>query len=291
MCRFSLYLGDELTVSSLVTEPANSIIHQSFHSHERIEPLNGDGFGLAWYAAEHTEPALFKEVNPAWNSFNLQSLARVTRTRCLLAHVRAATPGLPVTQLNCHPFTSGRLAFMHNGELGGFRAVRRALLAQLSDEAFHSVRGSTDSEHVFALLLDRYGAHEDLAPLDRLAAALEEAIGATERLRARHGVAEPSQLNLCLGDGERAVASRFVSAGGEPSNTLYVHHGRRYECVDGLCRMLPAGRRNRAVIVSSEPLSDDEGWQPVPENHLVLVDAGLGVTMRPIDLAHHLTTP
>ncbi len=76
MCRFALYLGREITISSLVTEPANSIIHQSFHSHERAEPLNGDGFGLAWYAPELTEePDLFKKVTPAWNNLDLLNLA------------------------------------------------------------------------------------------------------------------------------------------------------------------------------------------------------------------------
>ena len=29
MCRFALYLGQPILVSSLVTEPTNSIIHQS----------------------------------------------------------------------------------------------------------------------------------------------------------------------------------------------------------------------------------------------------------------------
>ena len=47
MCRFAVYLGDETRVSSLVTEPVNSIIHQSFHNHEHAEPLNDDGFGIA----------------------------------------------------------------------------------------------------------------------------------------------------------------------------------------------------------------------------------------------------
>ena len=91
MCRFVLYLGQEIGVDSLVTEPKNSIIHQSYHSHEREEPLNGDGFGVAWYVPGHDEPALFRNVTPAWNDINLLHLARVTRTRCVLAHVRAAT--------------------------------------------------------------------------------------------------------------------------------------------------------------------------------------------------------
>jgi hypothetical protein len=49
MCRFAMYLGPTLTLDSLIMRPSNSIVHQSFHSHERSEPLNGDGFGVAWY--------------------------------------------------------------------------------------------------------------------------------------------------------------------------------------------------------------------------------------------------
>ena len=97
MCRFALYLGREIAISSLVTEPANSIIHQSFHSQEGREPLNGDGFGLAWYVPEvSARPALFKDNIPAWSNQNLLNLAKVTRSGCVLAHIRAATPGIPV---------------------------------------------------------------------------------------------------------------------------------------------------------------------------------------------------
>ena len=162
MCRFVLYRGDEITVSSLVTTPSNSLIHQSFDNQEREEPLNGDGFGIAWYAPEVSErPALFRSVSPAWNNQTLRHLARVTRSRTILAHVRAATVGLAVTRLNCHPFSWGPFAFMHNGHVGGFREIRRRLLARLSDEAFGLIGGTTDSECLFALFADRY---RDLDP-------------------------------------------------------------------------------------------------------------------------------
>ena len=42
MCRFVFYRGAPIRLSSLLTEPAHSIIHQSYHSKERAEPLNGD---------------------------------------------------------------------------------------------------------------------------------------------------------------------------------------------------------------------------------------------------------
>ena len=154
MCRFTFYLGESIPLSQLVTEPVHSLIHQSFHSDEREEPLNGDGFGLAWYIEESNEPALFRSVTPAWSNRNLRELARVTRSHCMLAHVRAATQVLEVSETNCHPFKQGQYTMMHNGDVGGFTAMRRALLNGLGEKAFRSIHGSTDSEHLFALFLD-----------------------------------------------------------------------------------------------------------------------------------------
>src|SRR3954471_18211514 len=98
MCRFVLYQGVPLTIASLVTDPSHSIINQSVKSLESDEPLNGDGFGVAWYTPELSlRPAVFRSVSPAWSNMNLLDLGRVTRSSCILAHVRAATRGIPVT--------------------------------------------------------------------------------------------------------------------------------------------------------------------------------------------------
>jgi len=281
MCRFALYLGEDITLSSLVTDPVHSILHQSFHSHEREEPLNGDGFGIAWYAEGAAEPAVLKEVHPAWNSRNLRSVARVTKSHCLLAHIRAASPGLPVTQLNCHPFSWGRLSFMHNGTVGGFLRIKHRLVSELEESTFLELEGSTDSEHVFALVKEAWAAAAGRPPLERLALALRRGVERVEALRRDAGVKEPSLLNLVLCDGERAVVSRYVSDPGHRANTLYVHSGHRYLCEGGVCRMCEAGEDSGAVIVSSEPLSKDEGWERVPVNHLVLVEQNLGVGVEP----------
>ncbi len=287
MCRFALYLGEEITLSALVTEPAYSILHQSFHSHEREEPLNGDGFGIAWYPPAGDEPAILKEVHPAWNSRNLRSVARVTRSHCLLAHVRAASPGLPVTQLNCHPFSSGRLTFMHNGTVGGFLGLKHRLVKELDESTFLELEGSTDSEHVFALVKEAWASAGAVPPLERLEKALRGGVERIEALRrdsfaADGGTEEPSLLNLALCDGRRAVVSRFVSDMSAPANSLYVHRGHRYVCKDGVCLMLARGEGVGAVIVASEPLSEDAGWERVERNHLVSIDQDLRVEIHPL---------
>ncbi|MEL0046425.1 MAG: class II glutamine amidotransferase, partial [Deltaproteobacteria bacterium] len=78
MCRFTLYLGPPVRMSTLLTEPQHSLIRQSFDSKERSEPLNGDGFGVGWYSPRlHSQPAQLHEITPAWNKQKLESISRV----------------------------------------------------------------------------------------------------------------------------------------------------------------------------------------------------------------------
>lgn len=282
MCRFVLYLGPPLTVSSLVTEPEHSLINQSINALEREEPLNGDGFGVAWYAHEIVEePGLFRSITPAWNNANLQRLARVTRSGCILAHVRAATQGLSVAEHNCHPFVRGRLAFMHNGDLGGFRHVRRTIVNGLSERAYLSIQGSTDSEHLFALIHEAMEASRTDDPCDRLAQSLIDGVERALSIVRKSGIDEHSYLNMALTDGVNAVACRFTTDLPDGADSLYVHTGRKYVCDGGLCRMVEPEAGKGAAIVSSEPLSADPGWMRVPVNHVVRIDAMHRVDIRP----------
>lgn len=281
MCRFVLYQGPPLTLASLVVDPKNSIIRQSVSARETDDPLNGDGFGVGWYAPDISgEPAVFRSFTPAWSNRNLTDVARVTRSPCVLAHVRAATPGLPVSELDCHPFACGQFAMMHNGDLGGFRAVRRTILQSLSDRAFHAIHGGTDSEHMFALALDRlWNARQD-DPAERLAFALEATVRDVVGLAARAGVTEKSYLNIALSDGACSVACRFTTDEPAHASSLYLHTGRRYVCEGDVCRMVEPLTGEGAVLIASEPLSDDPGWQKVPPNHMVVVRRDRAVDVR-----------
>lgn len=282
MCRFTLYLGPVIRLASLVVEPAHSIIDQSVHSKSQEDPLNGDGFGIAWYAPDLSpEPALFRSVTPAWNNHNLLELARVVQSPVILAHVRAATKHGGQSEANCHPFRSGRYAFMHNGDIGEFPRVRRALLESLGDTAFDGIQGSTDSEHLFALVVDelpRASGHG----ADKMANALQKAITRIEGLLKRLGVKEQSYLNVAMSDGESAVACRYTTEADYDGESLYVHTGRVYVCHQGQCKMLAPDRGRGCVLVSSEPLSDDDGWDAIPRNHLVGIAADGTTTQRPL---------
>lgn len=255
MCRLAAYLGPEIFISSLVTEPKHSIIHQSYHAREIVEPLNGDGFGIGWYAPQFCEaPALFKEVSPAWNNVNLKHIARVTRSTCVFAHVRAASTGGLLSQTNCHPFAWRNYLFMHNGTVYGFDQIERALRQGLSDEAYNLIGGYTDSEHIFALFADQVKDYDN-PTVEELGSSLREAIKKIETLKGQAGVTEPSTMNLVLTDGRKMIATRYVSEGNN-SNSLYIRPKD-----DG-----------KSFLVVSEPLKTSQHWERVKNNQMILVD-------------------
>jgi len=156
MCRFLWYLGPEVSLSSVVIDPNHGMLQQALKAYDRITPLNADGFGVAWYVPSVSPiPACFRDVSPAWSNQNLKQIARVSRSHCIFAHVRAASMG-NVMQTNCHPFCYKNITFMHNGTVPHYRSIKRKMLESVSDRAFHLIQGTTDSEMMFAMFITHF---------------------------------------------------------------------------------------------------------------------------------------
>ena len=282
MCRFVVYLGPPITLDTLVVQPEYSIIYQSFKSRFRKEPLNGDGFGVAWYEPNlSTEPAIFRSISPAWNNDNLLDLSRLTKSGAIFAHIRAATAGSGVSESNCHPFKSGALAFMHNGAVGGFAALKRTMQQRLSNTAFDSIVGSTDSEHVFALFQDHYASRNSLDSTARLREALQATIAEVTELTRDSDAIKATALNIAVTDGQSAAVSRFTTGDGE-GPTLFVLTGSQFAAIDGQIRMGSPGGSRDAVVVASEPLTDEPGWTAVPPQHVLSITSDHEISHTPL---------
>ena len=238
MCRIAAYLGPETALEDVIVKPVHSLLEQSQHASEAKLAVNGDGFGLAWYGTTSV-PGLYRDVLPAWADENLVSLCRLVRSHLFIGHIRASTMG-ETSRQNCHPFTSGRWSFCHNGQVPHFPRIRRSLEEALPDAIYERRRGSTDSEMVFLTLLAQ-GLDEDPA-------------GAFERTLALvGGTAEdgPVRLTCVLSDGAVLYAYRYASD--ERCPTLY--HSRDW--------------KTGAVVLASEPLcGDGSKWDVVAPNAL-----------------------
>ena len=289
MCRFLAYAGAPLLLADLLYRPVNSLIMQSYHARERAEPLNGDGFGVGWYVPEiDPSPCVQRSVSPAWSNRNLQNLSAKTRASCLFAHVRAASPGMIVTEVNVHPFAYDRFMWMHNGAVNGFHRIRRRLRESLKDEFYDMIEGTTDSEHAFGVFLNALRTPFGETSGEEMRRALVETIARLNEWTEGAGITETSYYNFAVTDGRSIVVSRYATGANVRGNSLHYSRGRRFECLpDGLCDMhsVKEDQLAAAVIVASEKLTEDDAdWEDVPDNHTVTVLPDSSVRIEPINL-------
>lgn len=283
MCRFVGYLGARILLADLITRPENSLIRQSYKSRERREPLNGDGFGIGWYAPEITaEPCVFTAVTPAWSNRNLLNLAEHTKAACFFAHIRAASPGMRVSDANCHPFRCGRFLWMHNGTIEGFSLIKRRLRSSLSDELYQVIEGTTDSEHAFAVFLNLLGEATANTSAKDLAGSLVKTVWQLEEWTVQAGIKQPSIYNFAVTDGQSIAAVRYVSDPRIEPISLYFSKKGKYLCCGGRAEIVDCcSSEESGIIVASERLTDrNEDWTRVAPNHVVIIDSGLNVNVR-----------
>ena len=282
MCRFLCYKGPEILLADLLYRPTNSLILQSFHAKERTEPLNGDGFGVGWYTPQiSSTPCVFASLTPAWSNQNLRRLSEHLKSECFFAHVRAASPGMRVSEANCHPFQYGRFLWMHNGGIRDFARIKRRLRASLPDQLYNNIAGTTDSEHAFAVFLHRLDDTDRISSAREMGQALVETIAQLERWTTETRFSEPSYYNFAVTDGQSAAAVRYVSDPTVEPASLYYSTGGKYECNDGVCQLYECPASERTLIIASERLtSEARDWVRVATNHVLSVAPDLTVNVE-----------
>jgi predicted glutamine amidotransferase len=184
------------------------------------------GWGMAVYrAAEGDEPQCirFPEAAHADGDFTRST---DLRGRIFNVHVRRATVG-GLDALNTHPFCLGNYSFSHNGTILDF--------ARLREPGVTAPKGTTDSEHLFNLLMRDF---DPARPVDSLRHTVSIVI---ER-------SPLSGLNFLFSDGERLYAYRL--------GTLDLHWRRA------------PGR----LLVASECIGDVAEWHSVQQDVLLTLD-------------------
>lgn len=275
MCRLLGIVSSEEARFTLVLRDAP----RSLAALSREHP---DGWGIAVHASGGWR--LEKGIACASEDAEFHRHAHGSAGTTLVSHVRKKTVG-PTSLANTHPFASGRWVFAHNGTIRDLAWVR----AQVAPERLGALKGDTDSELFFALLLTRL--EEAGAPV--AAAVGGELVGG--------GVATPAELvdavvarvtsealgragfgafNFLLADGEhlwahRAGRSLFVLERGPRDDVVRERTSRE----SGATVETAWTPRRRALFVASEAMTN-EPWREVEEGAL------LRVTRSPVPCAH-----
>ncbi len=217
--------------------------------------LHGDGWGMAWY--ERDEPVVRKSTQRADLDPDYAKLVSEPLGGLGLLHLRWATPGLAVSERNCHPFRYGQYVLAHNGAIH----PQDRLGQMLPPEWERQLGGTTDSERYFLAIMARLKAHGGDLP-----AAIAAAAADIDRRF------EPNSLNAILLTPDTLYAISWHEPARIPAAKLreagYQHPAEIAAYFD-LAYQLTA----ESVVVASSgwPQAD---WRPVPNRQMLVVDRG-----------------
>ena len=268
MCRLLGYLGASVQLNRLLEKPEHSLIVQSYQPREMTGGLlNADGFGIGWYHPQkQVFPYTYKNTLPIWSDINVSQLSRYIESNCILGYVRSATPGLPVDLINCQPFTQENLLFVHNGYIDNFRqTLYRPIRNSLSDRIYQAIHGTTDSEHIFALILNQWQVQPDISLRDALINALKQ----LDELAISNNA--NFSANIILGNGKEIAACRYSNRQSSP--TLYYSKDDLLSYNDGAS--------SDFVLIASEPMFAGN-WNSCPEKSIITVGEDLDVSINSI---------
>ncbi len=277
MCRLYGFRANELTkVECSLAYAQNALMSQS-RADLRGES-HPDGWGVAHY--DDGQPRIERRDTAAYADLHFSTAAERTYARTVVAHVRRATVG-GASLTNTHPFVYGRWSFIHNGTVRAFPEVAPQLEGEIPARLLAHRRGSTDSELVFYWLLalmERAGLDLDAdIGCHRVATVMGKAVCTLESRCVAARSEKPAQLNFILTDGHILCASRW-------RNSLYwVPRYGVHDCeICGIPHVKhKSGAPYRAVVVASEPISD-ESWEELPDGAVLCVERDVRATTHRI---------
>lgn len=289
MCRVLAYIGPELPLEDLLLKPANSLINQALDP-ERHPELQLAGWGFAAWS-EHLlkpeEPYLYRRPMAAFYDDNAERTIPSLQASTMLAHVRAAAYDAKVVLAdeNCHPFAFEKTPWIvaQNGYLPGWQILQRELLAHCKDEYLKQMKGSTDTEFLYVLLLSLLegDADEDvqraIEEMLRLIAKAMKSLNLPGLTKLKMALVRPGQIvavNWGLGhqgevnpEGDWQELRKSDPKSDEFAlsmllEPMYLLMGRNFEKVESSYEFEECNEEDAtSVIFASEPLTDDpDGW-------------------------------
>jgi predicted glutamine amidotransferase len=284
MCRVVAYLGEPIGLGHVLFETDSSLVKQSYSPRMMNRFLNLAGFGMvAWdpRSLNSDEPFAYRAMTLPQYDRNLRGLVEKLAPTCLIAHVRGTTDSSKevISETNLHPFRfhGAGVALAHNGHLRRFAEMRYDLIEHVRPELLQHIRGTTDSEWIYALLLSQLDDPFGTPDVEELAEATAAALRTLREVRARHEIDISSPVNLFITTGTSLVVTRFsFDYGWYPEDDIlletdlpyvslwYTLGGQYAQTENGFA--MGASDRLQSLLIASEPLTVDiSSWLEVPE--------------------------
>ena len=237
-------------------------------------PSEADGYGVGFYQAgevlHRKRPQVIREP------VSFSAVIDEIKSQVAIAHVREATVGDGRAD-NTQPFRMRQWLFGHVGSLAGQDALRERIESALPDFLRRNMRGQTDSELLFHVVLSflHEGGHID--GVDVAHGAVVSALRKATELIDQHAAAVgavPSSLTLALTNGRQLYAMQrgwqlaYVERNGIPKRDSDRPGEKRPHMLDV----------RYVAIASCRPDSAPQGYTMLNEGDILCVDRELRVT-------------
>lgn len=256
MCRlFGIIADSPVSIKNPILEGIKPFIELS-HKHH-------DGWGIGYldgYPLGVQSIRVVKSDHPAFLDDHFPLLVKRIMSELVIIHLRDAEYGR-VDIKNTQPFLAQGWMFAHNGSIRNYKKIERELNGLKFD-------GQTDSERYFYLVLER------------IKKAGEPLLGMCSAINWLNRNHFKGAKNFLMSDGKRLYAYRegrglFYMARELP--VLPIGHPK--DTIDPNGSNVTS-KTVKMVIIASETLTDED-WHEVPENHLLLIDENLQITVLP----------
>jgi len=311
MCRFLAYIGPELPIEALLLAPENSLLNQSLDP-ELHPSLQLAGWGFAAWSAHLLKPdapLLYHRPKAAFHDDNAKTLIPSLQAHTMLSHIRAASYDASVVQAdeNCHPFSFDHTPWIiaQNGALPHWRQLQRELLPHCKDQYLTQMRGTTDTEFLYVLLLSLLEGDSD----DDVQRGFEKLLRVICEAARKLDLAALTKLKIALVSSDRIIGVNYgCGHDGETDVTgdwkklrdedlplsmllepVYVLTGANFEGHADSYKVdpCPEGEAESAIF-ASEPLTEDgDEWQEIEFGKIVFLERKDGLiskTVRKLDV-------
>ena len=244
MCRHIGYIGNKEFISNIILEKKHSLIDMAFQPKEMDNAkLNADGFGIGWSSYENKNKFfLYKNTIPIWNDHNLENFTRSVKTSLMIGNVRSATLLENTGYQNTHPFCYENLMFSHNGYIENFEQITKSkLLSLIGNKLLSKVKGNTDSELIFFLIITIYKRKKNLLNSIK------------ESLKILSDISQAAMLNFIIAEYKSKELKLYATKTAHKLNAPSLYYQTN---------------KNKNIFISSEKL-DKNKWVSVKNNSLI----------------------
>ena len=266
MCRMlGVVCSDDDLLGCAIHEVRSSLRISNVDKH--------DGVGIGYYV--HDDPLLMKRPSATSETIDYCELVNEISSNVLMVHVRNATVG-GWKDVNTHPFRFRRWLFSHVGHLPILDKSRKDVLETMPPFLVRNVRGETESEVFFHLLLNllfKAGRIDDLSlGSERLAAFLKEGITEIDNL------AKKDSRDAQDGKFAFLVTNGQVMAGACRGIPMYYSHREGiFDCTrhEASEQEIQRHGRFRGIMVGAEMLDPGHQWRELAQGTLLSVTKDL----------------